>query len=174
MFNYFGYGSNINLISLRAKGVEPLSSQRALLKGWGLKFNVKHWFSHEGGVGNIEPSLNKDNLVEGMVHVCKDEHLADLDAMESYGVGYDRIEVQLETENGPIKAITYVGLPAFIDDTRLPTQRYLNIIVEGAKAAGLSSDYIENLKEQPIQKFPDYPEFKHPIETTTVFDSFIS
>jgi hypothetical protein len=91
MFLYFGYGSNINLVSLRAKGVDPVASERAILRGWRLRFNVQHWFRHEGGVGNIEPSPNPDDFVEGMVHTCYDEHLAPLDAVESYGLGYDRI-----------------------------------------------------------------------------------
>lgn len=59
MITYFGYGSNINLISLRAKGVVPLSSLRGTLKGWKLAFNVQHWFRHEGGVGNIIPTSMK-------------------------------------------------------------------------------------------------------------------
>jgi hypothetical protein len=42
MFLYFGYGSNINLISLNAKGVEPISSQPGILRGWRLRFNVQH------------------------------------------------------------------------------------------------------------------------------------
>jgi hypothetical protein len=33
VFPYFGYGSNINLTSLRAKGVEPRWSQPATLHG---------------------------------------------------------------------------------------------------------------------------------------------
>ena len=52
MFHYFGYGSNINLISLKAKGVEPTSSEWGMIPGWRLRFNVQHWFRHEGGVGN--------------------------------------------------------------------------------------------------------------------------
>jgi sulfite reductase (NADPH) flavoprotein alpha-component len=89
MFYYFGYGSNINLISLRAKGVEPIQSQKAILKGWKLKFNVQHWFRHEGGMGNIEPSANPEDVVEGMVHLCPEEQLTSMDAMESFGIAYD-------------------------------------------------------------------------------------
>lgn len=162
MFLYFGYGSNINLASLRAKGVEPLTSERAILHGWRLRFNVQHWFRHEGGVGNVEPSSNLNDFVEGMVHTCRDEHLSPLDAVESYGLGYDRIEVEVDTEKGPVKAQTYVGLPDFIDDACLPTRRYLNIIITGAKAAGLSQPYIEKLQMHPVQLVKDYADFKSP------------
>jgi sulfite reductase (NADPH) flavoprotein alpha-component len=53
-FWYFGYGSNMNFNSLRAKGVEPRASERAVLRGWRPRFNVHHFFRHEGRVGNIE------------------------------------------------------------------------------------------------------------------------
>ncbi len=160
MFNYFGYGSNINLISLKAKGVYPVRSEVAILKGWKLKFNVEHWFKHEGGVGNIEPGNPDIDFVEGMLHQCRDEHLKFLDLTESYGVGYDRIEVEVKTFNGLKNAITYVGLPDFINNDCLPTGRYLNIIIKGAKEAGLSDGYISNLQALPIKKLEDYPEFQ--------------
>ena len=63
----------------------PIASERAILRGCRLRFNVQHWFRHEGGVGNIEPSPNPDDFVEGMVHTCNDGDLALLDAVESYG-----------------------------------------------------------------------------------------
>jgi sulfite reductase (NADPH) flavoprotein alpha-component len=170
MFYYFGYGSNINLISLRAKGVEPISSERGILRGWKLKFNVQHWFQHEGGVGNIQPSTDINDYVEGMVHCCKDEHQASLDAMESYGVGYDRIEVNVETANGLIRAQAYIGLPAFLDENCLPTRRYLNIIIKGAEAAGLSKPYLEKLHNHPLYLEEAYPEFIFPLENPAQFN----
>ncbi len=169
MFNYFGYGSNINLISLKAKGVYPVTSEVAVLKGWKLKFNVEHWFKHEGGVGNIEPGNPEDDLVEGMLHQCRDEHLKFLDLTESYGVGYDRINVEVKTLNGFKNAITYVGLPDFINNDCLPTRRYMNIIIKGAREAGLSDAYIHNLQSLPIMKVEDYPKFQPPLKESPLF-----
>lgn len=162
MITYFGYGSNINLASLRSKGVIPVSSARAVLHGWKLRFNVKHWFRHEGGVGNIRPSSDPADLVEGMIHIFPDEQLASLDAVESYGYGYDRITISVETPQGPLSALTYVGLPEFIDDDCLPSRRYLNIIVKGAEAAGLSAPYIERLRQHPVFVPAEYPPFPYP------------
>lgn len=162
MFYYFGYGSNINLVSLRAKGVEPLSSEKALLKGWKLTFNVRHWFRHEGGMGNIEPATGPGEYVEGMVHKCLDEHLPPLDAVEAYGVGYDRIPVRVETASGPVEAYAYVGLPAYLDDTCLPTRRYMNIILKGAVEARLSEEYISMLRAHPLMPEVNYPRFTPP------------
>ena len=162
MFYYFGYGSNINMISLRAKGVEPVHSWKANLPGWRLVFNVQHWFRHEGGKGNIVPAIQPDDHVEGVVHLCRDEDLASLDQMESYGAAYDRIEVGVETASGPIKAWAYVGLPDFLNDSCLPTRRYLNIICNGAQAAGLSEPYIEKLRLHPLMPEIQYPQFTAP------------
>ncbi len=162
MFYYFGYGSNINQISLKAKGVIPLSSERAVLEGRKLKFNVQHWFHHEGGMANIEISSGPNDFVEGVLHYCPDEQLASLDALESYGVGYDRIEVEVKTANGKRKAQTYIGLPDFIDNSCLPTRRYLNIILRGAKDSGLSPSYVERLSGIPVLPEKIFDEFKPP------------
>jgi hypothetical protein len=171
MFNYFGYGSNLNLTSLRAKGVEPLHSALATLPGWRLRFNVRHWFRHEGGVGNIEPTGNAADRVEGLFHLCEDAHLPPLDAVEACGVGYQRIEVDVRTADGPVRAFTYVGMPAFLDDTCLPTRRYLNILLRGAGAAGLDEGYTEALRGHPVQPDRDYPPYEHPAGGTILFDA---
>lgn len=168
MFHYFGYGSNLNLTSLRAKGVEPQRSTPAALPGWRLRFNVRHWFRHEGGVGNIQPGDAGDRVL-GLVHRCEDEHLPLLDLVESYGAGYDRIHVDLETAAGPVRAVTYVGIPSYLDDACLPTRRYLNIILQGAARAGLDPDYIERLRSHPTHPDPDYPPFDFPEEPKCFF-----
>jgi len=191
MFRYFGYGSNMNLTSLRAKGIEPLASKRAVLRGWRLRFNVQHFFRHEGGVGNIEPSESPGDQVLGVLHECPDVALAALDAMEAYGHGYDRITVEVAaevetamgiemgTEMGSkglegvevVPAFTYVGMPQFIDDECLPSRRYLNIVVEGARRSGLASDYVEALATHPIHVPDDYPPFTPPPGDYPVYDA---
>ncbi|MBN0988202.1 gamma-glutamylcyclotransferase family protein [Amphritea pacifica] len=163
MFRYFGFGSNMNMTSLRAKGVEPLASRRAVLRGWRLRFNVQHFFRHEGGVGNIERSGNPDDRVLGVLYDCPDEALTSLDAMEAYGHGYDRITVEVEDDGGAqATAFTYVGMPEFINDACLPTQRYLNLLIEGARSAGLASEFVSYLTEHPVHQPEEYPLFKPP------------
>ena len=162
MFSYFGYGSNINLDSLKSKGVIPMSSEHAVLPGWKLRFNVQHWFRHEGGMANIETSEDPNDFVEGVLHYFPEEQLALLDAVESYGVGYDRTEVEVTTTGGKRKAQTYIGLPDFIDDRCLPVRRYLNIIIKGAEDAGLSQPYIERLRKLGVMPEKPLAEFKPP------------
>jgi sulfite reductase (NADPH) flavoprotein alpha-component len=161
MFRYFGYGSNMNQISLRAKGVEPISSKRAVLKGWRLCFNVQHFFRHEGGVGNIQPSTAGDQ-VYGLLYDCPDESLEPLDATEACGYGYHRTTVTVETSGEMVSAYTYVGMPDFIDDNCLPSRRYLNILIKGARQAGLNPEFILALSRQPVHQSEEYPPFTPP------------
>jgi sulfite reductase (NADPH) flavoprotein alpha-component len=171
MFRYFGFGSNMSITSLRAKGVEPLVSRGAVLHGWRLRFNVQHFFRHEGGVGNIEPSAERGDRVLGVLHDCADEALEPLDAMEACGHGYDRISVEVEADGERLAALTYIGMPAFIDDSCLPSRRYLNILVDGARRAGLDPDYIGKLTAQPVHRPDDYPPFSPPRGDYPTFDA---
>jgi hypothetical protein len=169
MFHYFGYGSNMNPVSLRAKGVQPRASERATLRGWTLCFDVEHWFRHEGGVGNIRPSTDPEAAVQGVVHICEDADLAKLDAVEAYGVGYDRVEVPVHTDTGPRMATAYVGLEPHTREGCLPTQRYLNILISGAQSAGLDPTYIARLDQHPVLTPRDYPPFSPPTTSGNAF-----
>jgi hypothetical protein len=168
-FWYFGYGSNMDMTSLRAKGVEPRSSERAALPGWRLRFNVHHFFRHEGGVANVEPTGDPSDVVRGVLHHCHDEHLVLLDAAEAYGHGYDRIEVPVQSARGEQRAITYVGIPSFLDQACRPTQRYLNILTKGATAAGLEPAYIDALRALPVHERRPVPPFVPPPGTYQTF-----
>lgn len=175
MFYYFGFGSNMSLASLRAKGVVPLRSQSAVLNGWRLRFNVQHFFRNEGGVGNIERTDNPNDQVFGVLHEFEDDALTKLDVAEAYGYGYDRITIQVEVSGGtsithPISALTYMGMPEFIDNSCLPSRRYLNIILEGAVQAGLDPMYIDRLKRQQVHSPKDYPVFTPPQGDYPSFD----
>jgi sulfite reductase (NADPH) flavoprotein alpha-component len=159
MFWHFGYGSNTNLASLQAKGVVPRTSERAVLRSWRLRFNVRHFFRHEGGVANIEPTGEASDVVWGVVHLCEQEHLVLLDAAEAYSHGYDRVEVPVLTDSCERIAIAYVGMPSFLDEECRPTQRYLNILVNGAVAAGVDPAYVEALHRHPVQVNQAVPPF---------------
>lgn len=159
----------MNMISLRAKGVEPFTAQPAILHGWRLRFNVQHFFRHEGGVGNVEPSSNANDRVLGMLYQCADETLESLDAMEAYGHGYDRIEIPVQTGSGLVQAYTYVGMPEFINNQCLPTRRYLNLLIAGATQAGLDPGYIARLEAHPTHQPQHYPTFQLPDTDVPVF-----
>ncbi len=161
-FCYFGYGSNMDIRSLRAKGVEPRTSERAVLRRWRLRFNVQHFFRHEGGVGNIEPTDNGADVVWGVLHRFDDDDLGLLDAAEACGHGYDRVELSVLTDLGERRAHAYVGNPSFLDDACRPTQRYLNILLRGATTAGLDPSYVDALRRHPVRQRRFVPPFAPP------------
>ena len=98
MFYYFGYGSNLSVVSLRAKGVDPLSSEPGTLSGWRLAFDIPDFFRIEGGTGNIRPE--RGHTVHGVVHACRDADLAALDKLEAVCVTYERVEASVVTYGG--------------------------------------------------------------------------
>lgn len=159
---YFGYGSNLNLTALRAKGVEPRSSVCGMLRGWRLVFDMPHWFPIEGGVGNIRHTGLASDRVLGLVHACAPDDLAKLDALEANGVAYQRRTLTVETGTGPREAIAYVGLPEVLDASCIPSRRYLTLLVAGAEAAGLDPDYVAGLRAQPVMPVPSFAPFTPP------------
>jgi sulfite reductase (NADPH) flavoprotein alpha-component len=120
-------------------------------------------------MGNICRTGKPDDEVQGVVHLCEDAALASLDRMEAYGVGYDRIEVEVQTETGPLRAQVYEGLPTFLDDSCVPTRRYLAILIRGAMAAGLDDSYIRRLREHPVAVEVEPPVFEPPTGAFRVF-----
>jgi sulfite reductase (NADPH) flavoprotein alpha-component len=166
---YFGYASNMDLISLRAKGVEPRASKRAVLPGWRLRFNVRHFFRHEGGVANIERTDERADVVWGVLHLCDDADLALLDVAEANGYGYGRISIRVLTQRGEQEAITYVGMPSFIDEGCRPCRRYLNILIRGATQAQIDSDYVDALRRHPVHQPPRVSIFVPPLGDYPIF-----
>lgn len=144
MFYYFGYGSNLSVIALRAKGVFPLRSEPAVLEGWRLTFNVPDFFPIEGGTGNIETA--PDDNVHGVLHACRDRDLASLDRLEALGVTYQRVVLGVTTYAGRRRsAYVYVGIPANLDGSLRPSERYRNILARGAVDMKLASTYVDRL-----------------------------
>ncbi|AKF09356.1 cytochrome b5 domain-containing protein [Sandaracinus amylolyticus] len=154
MFHYFGYGSNLSVISLRAKGVHPLSSEPAILEGWRLTFDIPDFFPIEGGTGNIQPAT--DDAVHGVLHACRDADLARLDQLEALGVTYRRVETSVTTYGGRrVRAYAYVGIPDILDARCRPSERYRNILVAGATDMRLDPRYVARLRAMPTHPRPE-------------------
>ncbi len=154
MFYYFGYGSNLSVISLKAKGVDPLSSEPARLEGWRLVFNIPDFFQIEGGTGNIVPGADTD-VVHGALHGCRARDVHKLDQLEAVGVTYRRVETTVTAYSGRrVRAYVYIGLADILDDHCLPSQRYRNILVQGATDMRLDPGYISQLRAMPTCPSP--------------------
>lgn len=165
MFYYFGYGSNMSRLSLRTKGVEPLSTAPAVLGDWRLVFNINHPFAFEGRVANVIPKTG--GLVHGALHGCDDDVLHHLDSFEGLGVYYERMQLEVRTYQGEAqRAYVYVGLPTFLKPEGRPSLRYRNILIDGGRDVGLADGYLDSLINLPIHPTPGHPPFTPPGEQT--------
>lgn len=168
MFYYFGYGSNLSVVSLRAKGVDPLTSERAVLPGWRLAFDIPDFFAIEGGTGNIEPS--DEDTVHGVLHGCRSRHLAVLDQLEAVGSRYRRVETTVLTYAGrAVRAYVYRGIDDILDPSLLPSERYRNILVKGASDMSLDARYVDRLRSIKTCERVDRGPFRPPAEAGRVF-----
>ena len=138
---YFAYGSNMLESRLNARiaskciGVGKLNNYQFLC-------NKK---SKDGSAkGNISPLQNK--FVLGILYEINNSELKKLDKIEG---GYERIEVDIEFDNGIVKAFTYISN---IKTGALPKKEYLEIIIKGAEDHYLDHEYIKMLKNIPVMQ----------------------
>lgn len=150
--HYFSFGANMSLPSLENRGVLSLGHKRAVLLNHRLVFNVRAAVDLEGksGYGNVVEAEGES--VHGVIHLLSAEHMLVLDSVES--PGYDRVFCFVETYEGErIQAMVYKQTRSFpifrLDDSCLPSWRYIRLLHHAASAAGLPESWIEFLKAHP-------------------------
>jgi gamma-glutamylcyclotransferase (GGCT)/AIG2-like uncharacterized protein YtfP len=94
---YFAYGSNLNQSDMRTRCPNARPHVPARLVGWRLKFR---------GVADIE--LAEARTVYGALWWLSREDLLSLDAYEGAPSHYGKRIVEVETDDGPRQAMTYV------------------------------------------------------------------
>ncbi len=121
---YFAYGSNLNTADLlgRCPGAKALTPAR--LPEWRLTFR---------GVADIEPAPGR--AVEGALWRLEDEHVRALDRYEGAPSLYAQELIEVETESGPLTAMTYVMTSG--DYLGLPSAWYFDRIARGYRDWGL-------------------------------------
>ncbi|MCL4286057.1 MAG: gamma-glutamylcyclotransferase [Thermoleophilia bacterium] len=126
---YFAYGSNLNRADMvtRCPSAKPLTT--ALLAGWRLTFR---------GVADVEPAV--DRSVHGALWRLLDADVGALDRYEGAPSLYARRIVEVETESGPLEAMTYVM--ASDDYLGLPSAWYFERIARGYRDWGLPLDVL--------------------------------
>lgn len=88
--------------ALAANGVVPLTVEAAILHRWRLTFNVPPPFPSEGCFANVEPAPG--SAVHGVLCELDDKHLSDLDRFEANGIVYGRLEPNVSTYGGGVRA----------------------------------------------------------------------
>ena len=144
---YFAYGSNMHpgQMQRRCPGCSLVAAAR--LREYRLVFSRPFAAWDGAGVADIQPSPG--SLVEGVVWEITAAHRDALDEYEEYPASYTRSDVAVETFEGKrLTAFAYVAKPM---GTYRPGRRYMQSLVEGAKAHGLSPGYVACLEEIPTE-----------------------
>jgi hypothetical protein len=141
---YFAYGSN--LLKERQVARAPSSLVRALgyIEGYKIRYNKR---SVDGsGKCNLVKTEDDKDRVYGVVYDFLAADKPELDKHEGLGRGYNAEEIRVITDNGEIRAYTYVADESAVDNSLKPYSWYKDIVVEGAKRHSLPSEYITHLE----------------------------
>lgn len=151
--HYFAYGSNLNLPCLRehiiSHGVDTGAlglPRRAILQGYRLRANYVSCV-HRAAACNIEPS--EGGVVEGLVMKISPAIRGVLRIKEGWPQRYEEVVVEVLTcdRREPLRALTYIVCPEHrLDVDMAVTARYRRLVLDGARAAGLSNSYRKHLE----------------------------
>jgi hypothetical protein len=153
-FVWFVYGSSLDHEAFAAWAAEHghavpsfAGARRARLLGFRLAFDVvsRSW---GGAVASLAPSPG--DFVEGLAVPMPGTSRGLVDQKEGALSGlYEAIEVQLTPAEGgaPIAAIAYRGARSRrLASHAPPSAAYLEVLLRGARASGLSEDWIRRIE----------------------------
>ena len=145
---YFAYGSNMHPGQMRTRCPGCVFVAAARLRDHCLAF-TRPWAAWDGGgVADLQPS--QGGMVEGVLWEITEAHRNALDEYEEYPAAYTRKDVVVETFAG--KALTAFAYFARPMGTYRPGRRYLQSLVDGARAHGLSPGYVASLSAIPTEE----------------------
>jgi hypothetical protein len=157
---YFSYGSNMNqenmnrFCDLKRRpriDLQLRNPRKGTLYEYKLDFNY-HSTLMGGGAGNLTPSAGEH--VEGVVYDMNEDDMITLDMKEGLPSAYKRIMVSIGLdESKELRNVTaYVACDDRIVPFSPPTQAYKQDLIQGAKANGLSNEWIAILCDLPTQE----------------------
>jgi len=139
---YFAYGSNMDPAQMegRCPGAVPLGPAR--LPGYRIFFR---WDSPGWGGGVADVQETTGHEVWGVLWDLLPGHEDSLDDYEAVAEGvYGKREVTVEASDGPRGAYLYIMAPDRAE--KPPSQRYLRVLIRGARAHGLPEAYVQELR----------------------------
>jgi hypothetical protein len=147
---YFAYGSNMaSRVITGRRGVTPISTERARLDGYRLVFDMRGIPLLEPGFASI--ALSAGDCVHGVLYRLTRASLTRIDRSE--GAAYRSIGVGVVGErSGEVVASAYANSRP-VAGLR-PSRRYMRLICEGAREAGLPADYVAKLEAEPTVHVP--------------------
>ncbi len=142
---YFAYGSNMSRAQMAGR-TGPIregdaAPRVALLRGYRFGFTVR---STDNRIyANVE--VSPADVVHGVLYRCGESGMQVLDRYEA---GYQRRQVTVTDETGrEYEATVYVGLPQCTVEPGKPTERYRDIVLQGAREFGLPEAYVARIEE---------------------------
>ena len=137
---------------LNNKKIEMRNPRVGKLEGYQFAFTKKsNWdsklsrASRINGKANI--SENNDSMVWGVLLDLTESEVEKMDDTEGTESGhYFRKSVEVITDSGIVKAITYVAHDDKLISNTTPLEWYLNHVLDGAKYHNLPDDYIESIQ----------------------------
>lgn len=145
---YFAYGSNLDRKTFCGRRrIQPRDSRVCCLAGFALAFDLPVGPSNRA-VANLNRVSNK--LTWGVIYEISRAEGRRLDRSEGVHRGfYERLQVSVTLEdNREMTAFTYASKRGRLG--RLPSARYLGLIVNGARYHALPSAWIEHLSAWPL------------------------
>lgn len=150
---YFAYGSNLLKERMVARAPSAIVRATGYIEGYKIKYNKR---SKDGsGKCNLVKTEDDKDKVYGAVYDFLDEDKPTLDKHEGLGSGYNAEEIRVITNNGEIRAYTYVADDSAVDDSLRPYSWYKDFVVKGARQHSLPSEYISQLESFDADSDPD-------------------
>lgn len=147
---YFAYGSNMLERRLRHPDRVPAANARGIAAASG--FVVR--FHKRGREGSGKCTLvAADGAAEawGVLFELTERDFETLDRVEGVHLGgYARQPITVRrSASETLEAQTYIAQEPFIDDTLLPFDWYLALVIAGAVEHGLPAEHLEALRQTP-------------------------
>lgn len=175
--HYFAIGAMLNPVSTRLRNIHPLSSHPAKLLGHKIHFFGTMGMSEcikveqqqtEQPVDDDDAKVRCSKFecsMHGVLHTISSE---DMDTLDNIELGYDKMYVSVQLYDGTTinEAFVYCrhgnDIKRGPDFDHLPSERYLQILVEGAEHHGVDADYVSYLKSHdcdPRTKLEEFQSF---------------
>jgi len=150
LLNYFAIGSMMNPIGLSNRNIVPTASEPAILEDFALKFFAPMGFAE------AVPDPGAKSL-HGVVHTISDREMEMLDDIEGHLYYRQTARAQLYKTRKSVDVTVYCrNVPG---EEGLPQERYLDVMMEGARHYGVADAYIQALQNHPKQPRPAPSDF---------------
>jgi len=154
---YFAYGSNMLTTRLQARVKSASNPTPFALSHHRLHFHKRS--SDYSGKCNVICTNDSQDVVHGIIFDVKETEIPELDKYEGLGFGYLKEKFPIEFDEVEHDVLMYVAdaslaTKIYIDDTLVPYNWYLTLVITGAEEHGLPRDYVSKLREVPSKSDP--------------------